>query len=132
MQDRAAGAGGGGELFPVARQGIDRPLLLLGTDGFQDERFERSWSALLSRSPGCVARRRLGHASHWVFTDYAALVPQLAAAGLMTAEGRAAMVGGIDPVVSVPWVRERLRAFFVRYVGGAMSWRDRGGDLAGG
>ncbi|MFD7611838.1 alpha/beta hydrolase family protein [Streptomyces sp. NPDC059828] len=109
-----------GELFPVARHGIDRPLLLLGTDGFHDERFERSWSALLSRSPGCVARRRLGRADHWVFTDYAALVPQLEAAGLMTAEGRAGMVGEVDPAVSVPWVRERLRAFFVRYVGEAM------------
>ncbi|MEV0679274.1 hypothetical protein AB0I60_22400 [Actinosynnema sp. NPDC050436] len=34
---------GTGELLPVAREGLDRPLLLLGTDGFRDARLDRTW-----------------------------------------------------------------------------------------
>ncbi|MFG2986554.1 alpha/beta fold hydrolase [Streptomyces sp. NPDC048258] len=100
-----------GELLPVARQGTDRPLLLVGTDGFRDARLDRSWGALLAHA-GPVARRQLDDTAHWVFTDYAALVPQLQAAGLMTASGRAAMMGRADPRVTVPAVRDLIRSFF--------------------
>ncbi|MEU4351786.1 alpha/beta fold hydrolase [Streptomyces sp. NPDC023838] len=85
-----------GEPLPVARQRTDRPLLLAGTDGFRDARLDRSWAALLAHA-GPVTRRQLDDTAHWVFTDYAALVPQLCKAGLMTAAGRAAMVGRADP-----------------------------------
>ncbi|MEV5240770.1 alpha/beta hydrolase [Streptomyces cinnamoneus] len=105
-----------GELFPVARDGVDRPLLLLGTDGFRDERFERSWSALLAHPGGHARRERLGNATHWVFTDYAALAPQLQAAGLMTAENRVKLVGAIDPAISVPLVRGCVLSFFARHL----------------
>ncbi|WP_073913400.1 alpha/beta fold hydrolase [Streptomyces sp. CB02009] len=104
-----------GALLPVAREGTDRPLLLAGTDGFRDARLDRSWSALLGHG-GPVARRQLADSHHWVFTDYAALVPQLRAADLMTAAGRAAMVGGVDPRVSVPAVRTLVRSFFDRHL----------------
>ncbi|MBM7168659.1 alpha/beta fold hydrolase [Streptomyces sp. G44] len=104
-----------GELLPVARQGTDRPLLLAGTDGFRDARLDRSWSALLAHA-GPVVRRQLDHAHHWAFTDYAALVPQLQKAGLMTASGRAAMVGRAAPRVTVPAVRDLVRSFFARHV----------------
>ncbi|MYS07186.1 alpha/beta fold hydrolase [Streptomyces sp. SID6041] len=104
-----------GTLFPVAREGTDRPLLLAGTDGFRDARLDRSWSALLAHG-GPVARRELACADHWVFTDYAALVPQLRTAGLMSAAGRAEMVGTVDPRVSVPAVRKLVRTFFARHL----------------
>ncbi|MFI9203227.1 alpha/beta fold hydrolase [Streptomyces sp. NPDC053048] len=104
-----------GELLPVARQRTDRPLLLAGTDGFRDARLDRSWAALLAHA-GPVARRQLDDTGHWVFTDYAALVPQLHEAGLMTADGRAAMVGPADPRVTVPAVRDLVRSFFARHV----------------
>jgi hypothetical protein len=42
-----------GELFPIARYAVDRSLLLAGTDGFRDERFGRSWSAMLAHG-GCT------------------------------------------------------------------------------
>jgi pimeloyl-ACP methyl ester carboxylesterase len=102
-----------GELLPVARQQPDRPLLLAGTDGFRDARLDRSWGALLAHG-GPVSRRQLQHAHHWAFTDYAALVPQLQRAGLMTADQRAAMVGRADPHVTVPAVRHLVRSFFAR------------------
>lgn len=103
-----------GELLPVARDGVDRPLLLLGTDGFRDARLDRSWGALLAHPGDRTRRRQLDDADHWVLTDYAALVPQLHAAGLMTAADRIGMVGAIEPKVSVRAVRHRLRSFFGR------------------
>ncbi|GAA1521994.1 lipase [Streptomyces albidochromogenes] len=103
-----------GELLPVARQGTDRPLLLAGTD-VRDARLDRSWAALLAHA-GPVTRRRLDETAHWVFTDYAALVPQLHKAGLMTAAGRAAMVGRAAPRVTVPAVRDLVRLFFARHL----------------
>ncbi|MDC0772497.1 alpha/beta fold hydrolase [Streptomyces sp. HD] len=104
-----------GELLPVARQGTNRPLLLAGTDGFRDARLDRSWAALLAHA-GPVARRQLDNAQHWAFTDYAALVPQLQSAGLMTASGRAAMVGRAGPHVTVPAVRHLVGSFFARHL----------------
>ncbi|MET9437148.1 alpha/beta hydrolase [Streptomyces sp. NPDC006551] len=105
-----------GEPLPVAREGTRRPLLLLGTDGFRDARFDRSWSAALTNARGWIRRRQLDDSGHWVFTDYAAMAPRLEAAGLMTAEGREAMVGALTPARSVPTVRRRVRAFFARHL----------------
>ncbi|GAA3083116.1 alpha/beta hydrolase [Streptomyces olivoverticillatus] len=105
------------ELYPVARYGTDRPLLLLGTDGFQDRAgLERSWPAVLVHSAGRVCRRQLDHAAHWTFTDYAALAPQLQTAGLMTAADRAKLVGTADPAGAVPTVRRHVRSFFARHL----------------
>ncbi|MEV4443368.1 alpha/beta hydrolase [Streptomyces sp. NPDC049577] len=111
-----AGPGRPGPLFPVAEHGTDRPLLLLGTDGFCDAEYERSWSAVLAHSRGHVLRRRLDGATHWVFTDYAAIAPQLQDAGLMAAADRLALVGAIDPARSVPAVRGHVRSFFRRHL----------------
>ncbi|MEU6878481.1 alpha/beta hydrolase [Streptomyces sp. NPDC046712] len=105
-----------GELFPVARDGVDRPLLLLGTDGFRDARLDRSWSAMLAHPGGRTVRRQLDDAGHWAFTDYAALVPQLNAAGLMATADRVRLVGAIEPRTSVPAVRRLVRSFFARTV----------------
>ncbi|MFI8849805.1 alpha/beta fold hydrolase [Streptomyces sp. NPDC053499] len=112
-----------GELLPVARQGTDRPLLLAGTDGFRDARLDRSWEALLAHG-GPVTRRQLDETAHWVFTDYAALVPQLQKSGLMTAEERAAMIGRADPRVSVPAVHHLVRSFFTRHFFGSDDAKD--------
>ncbi|MFI5707456.1 alpha/beta hydrolase [Kribbella sp. NPDC051620] len=98
------------ELYPIAQHGTDRPLLLAGTDGFRDARFDSSWSAL----HGPVRRTEVTNANHWVFTDLGAMAPQLQAAGLMTAEARANLVGAVNPSVSVPLIRRTVRAFFDR------------------
>jgi dienelactone hydrolase len=110
------GPGQQGELFPVARYGVDRPLLLVGTDGFRDADIVRSWSAMLAHPGDRAAWRQLDHAQHWVFTDYAVIAPQLQAAGLMTAADRAALVGTIAPARSVPAVRAYVRSFFARHL----------------
>ncbi|MFE4017241.1 alpha/beta hydrolase family protein [Streptomyces sp. NPDC059101] len=101
-----------GKLFPIAEHGADRPLLLLGTDGFsQKEELERSWSLMRH-----VHRRQLDDAAHGVFTDYASMVPQLQSAGLVTADNRKELIGAIAPEKSVPLVRGYVRSFFARHL----------------
>ncbi|WP_160311609.1 hypothetical protein [Streptacidiphilus melanogenes] len=52
-----------------------------------------------------------------MFTDYAAMVPQLQTDGLVTAAGRAGLAGTAAAVVSVPAVRRAVRGFLERRVG---------------
>ncbi|MCE6994718.1 alpha/beta hydrolase [Saccharothrix sp. S26] len=103
-----------GELLPVAQQGVDRPLLLLGTEGFQNDRYRRAWSAVLAH--GCARQHVIADANHWALTDFAAVAPQLHAAGLMDDAELAAMVGTLPPSTSVPTVRRQVVSFFDRHL----------------
>lgn len=98
-----------GELFQIAQHGTRKPVLLAGTDGFRDARFDRTWSALLSHG-GPVRRTQLPHANHWIWTDYAAFTPQLVAAGLTTPTARRHLTG--DNPHATPAVRTLVRTFF--------------------
>ncbi|NML48817.1 acetylhydrolase [Streptomyces sp. R302] len=96
----------------------DRPLLLLRTDGFEGAgRIERSWAGLRAR------RRTLRAANHWVFTDHAAIVPRLHAAGLVPDAVRDGLVGPGDAAASFATVRRELRGFFGRELGGPRGLR---------
>ncbi|MER5771973.1 alpha/beta hydrolase [Streptomyces sp. NPDC001985] len=109
--------GGTSELFPVARYGVDRPLLLMGTDGFPGRpELTRSWSAALAHPGSPVRLRQLDGAAHWVFSDYAAIAPQLRAAGLMTDAERVALTGTIGAGAAVRAVREAVHGFFARHL----------------
>ncbi|MGW4897199.1 alpha/beta hydrolase family protein [Kitasatospora sp. NPDC004240] len=111
--------GAGAEPFPVAVRGVDRPLLLVGSEGFERrEELERSWSTVAASSGRWVRRVRVAGAGHWTFTDYAAMLPQLQGAGLMTAAQRNALIGTLDPSMSVPAVRRTVRGFFARHLAG--------------
>jgi dienelactone hydrolase len=111
-------AGTVGTLLPVAAHGVDRPLLLVGTDGFTDEQaLDLSWDALLTRHLPTVWRRQLTGAGHWAFTDFVAMAPQLEAAGLMTAANRDALVGADSPNLLIPEVRCLARGTFDRTFG---------------
>ncbi|MEU6149250.1 hypothetical protein ABZ816_04545 [Actinosynnema sp. NPDC047251] len=102
---------GTGELLPVARHGLDRPLLLLGTDGFRDARLDRTWLPLARLDTTELVW--LADAAHWGLSDYAALAPQLRDAGLMTAGDCAAPVGTGDPL---PLVRRHVVDFLARHL----------------
>ncbi|MEU1285103.1 alpha/beta hydrolase [Kitasatospora sp. NPDC005856] len=111
--------GAAAEPFPVAKHGVDRPLLLLGSEGFdRREELDRSWSAVAAHSDRWVHSARVADADHWTFTDYAAMLPQLQAAGLMTAAERKELIGTVDPTASVPEVRHTVRRFFARHLAG--------------
>ncbi|MGW7434007.1 alpha/beta hydrolase family protein [Streptomyces sp. NPDC054861] len=97
------------DLYPPPA-GFDRPLLLLRTDGFEGAaRIASSWADLPGRHV------LLTGANHWSFTDYGSLVPQLQAAGLVTAAARAALVGTGDPAAARAAVRRRVGTFFARH-----------------
>jgi dienelactone hydrolase len=100
-----------GELFQIAQHGTRKPLLLAGTDGYRDTRFDRTWSALLTHG-GPVRRTEIPHANHWIWTDYAAFTPQLVAAGLTTPAARQHLTG--DNPRAIPAVRTLVRTFFNR------------------
>lgn len=104
-----------GEVFPIARAGTDRPLLLVGTDGFRDERFDRTWGMVLAHG-GPVRRTEVKNANHWVFTDYAAMAPQLEINGLLNREARTNLVGAIEPCRSIPQIRKLVRTFFDQHL----------------
>lgn len=105
--------GGAAEPFPVTVDGVGRPLLLLGTERFNRGReLDRSWSAVAARSGHWVRIARVTDADHGIFTDYAAMLPQIQDAGLMTAAERDAVIDTVDPAVSVPEVRRTVRRFF--------------------
>ncbi len=100
-----------GELFQIAQQGTRKPVLLAGTDGFRDTRFDRTWSTLLNHG-GPVRRTEISRANHWIWTDYAAFSPQLVAAGLTTPTARQHLTG--DNPRAIPAVRTLVRTFFDR------------------
>ncbi|MFD8596640.1 alpha/beta hydrolase [Kitasatospora sp. NPDC059646] len=109
--------GGSPEPLPVLRAGVDRPLLLLGTERFdRAAELNRSWAVLAARSPRWVRTARLAGAAHWAVTDLAAMLPRLQAAGLVTAADRTAVIGPAAPAVSVPRVRRTVREFFARHL----------------
>ncbi|MGW5364737.1 alpha/beta hydrolase [Actinopolymorpha pittospori] len=106
-----------GALYPVAEYGVDRPLLLWSSEGFPDRAgMARSWSAMLAHPGGWTSRRDFRDAAHWTFTDFAAIAPQVQAAGLMTAAARAGIVGTIDQADAVRTVRTGIRGFFARHL----------------
>ncbi|MER8041737.1 acetylhydrolase [Streptomyces sp. NPDC094032] len=98
------------DLRPPSGPGrFDRPLLLFRTDGFEGAaRIDRSWAGLRA------SRAVLAASDHGAFSDFAALVPQLQAAGLVTAATRAALVGAGDPSPIRAELRRRVGNFFCR------------------
>jgi hypothetical protein len=103
-----------GALLPIAENDTRRPLLLVGSSGFGDERaLDRSWTAMLARSPHRVTRRQVAEANHWVFTDFDPIAAQLQAAGLITAADRDSFVGAVRPAVAVNEVRSLLGGFLL-------------------
>ncbi|MCG8916480.1 alpha/beta hydrolase [Actinokineospora sp. PR83] len=109
-------AGTPGDLLPAARDGVTKPLLLVGSEGFRDERLDRSWSALLAHH-GPATRTQVDGVAHWGLTDLGALVPQLQARGLVTAADRDRLVGSLPPRRSVPLLRGHVVGFLARWTG---------------
>ncbi|KOG64415.1 alpha/beta hydrolase family protein [Streptomyces varsoviensis] len=106
-----------GPLYPIARHGTRRPLLLLGTPDFPHQKeLSRSWSPLLTHPHNHTHHARLDNTAHWIFTDYAAIAPQLQSAALIPPPARTALIGTLPPPQSIPLIRNHIRAFFTRHV----------------
>ncbi|HYN96138.1 MAG TPA: hydrolase, partial [Pilimelia sp.] len=96
---------------PVVTAGLDRPFLLVGSQGHDGEEDE-SWAALWARLRGPRHWLQLAGSGHMSFTDYQVLLPQ---AGLPPAELEP-MLGTIDGQRSVAVQRAYVQAFFDRYL----------------
>ncbi|MEV5977909.1 hydrolase [Streptomyces sp. NPDC052114] len=100
----------GTNLMPVARNGLDRPFLLMGSD----RPTEPSWRALLSHSTGWKRNLTLKGARHQAYTDLSVLLPQSGADRKVTEEN----IGTVDPGRAVAAERAYVASFFDRWLKG--------------
>ncbi len=104
-----------GFLSTVAAEGLDRPFLLVGSDG-NTRRTVPSWDALWRNSRGPRAGFSLRGAAHGTFTDYEVIVPQLARELGLSAATVAQDIGTVPPRRAVAADRALLAAFFGRWL----------------
>ncbi|MEV0157437.1 hypothetical protein AB0H57_27425 [Micromonospora sp. NPDC050686] len=102
----------------VARYGLDRPFLQIGTPG-HDSTTDPSWAAMQANARGWHRELRLDGSTHLGLSDLQVTIPFLAGVfGLTAAEVRYAL-GPIDAGRSVATVRAYVTAFLDRHLRGA-------------
>jgi dienelactone hydrolase len=104
-----------GFLSTVAADGLDRPFLLVGSDG-NTRRTVPSWDALWRNSRGPRAGFTLHGAAHGSFTDFEVIVPQLARRLGLSEATVARDIGTVPPRRAVAADRALLAAFFGRWL----------------
>lgn len=111
----------------VGREGVDRPLLLMGMAG-NTHHTVASWGAVWRHSTGTWLRDlTLRGSRHASYTDAEALVPQIARRLGLPRKEVTALIGTADPARAVAAQRAYVSAFFDRWLRG----RDDGGLLDG-
>ncbi|MEV0280924.1 esterase [Streptomyces sp. NPDC050610] len=112
--------GEGSELSSVARDGLDRPFLLMGTDaeGSGDHTRQPSWGAFWKNTHGWRGNLTMRGGQHGSYTDAAALLPQLARQGAVPADVLKQGIGTVRPERSVAAVRAYTVSFFDRWLRG--------------
>lgn len=111
---------GGSTLSTVARDGLDRPFLLMGTRSADsgDYHHQPSWQAFWSNSRGWHADVTLTGSQHGSYTDAQALLPQLAAQGAIAADRLTEDIGTVAPQRAVTATRAYVASFFDRWLRG--------------
>ena len=106
-----AGANLDGGIFgPPLWDGSDKPFLFFLGQG-HDTTLDPTLHDLWVRLHGFRAAVNLRDSGHLSFTDFQALIPQLAGPAGFTPEQVAGFIGTIDPAASVRTVRAYLRSF---------------------
>lgn len=118
QMDYVGGEPDGSRLSTVARDGLDRPLLLMGTDGegSGDYRKQPSWAAFWRNTSGWKANVTLTGSRHASYTDAQLLLPQLARGGAEPAGGLAQAVGTVRPDRAAAASRAYVTSFFDRWL----------------
>lgn len=112
-----AGVNADGAIFgPVVGAGLDRPVLLLGSEG-HNRHTDPTWAALWQRLRGWRLNLELAGSAHASFTDAQVLDPQAARVLGIPPGQLVPNIGTIDPKRSVAVQRAYLRAFFDRHLG---------------
>ncbi|WP_425840706.1 hydrolase [Streptomyces fractus] len=110
-----------GELSTVAAEGVDRPVLLMGSEG-NDRTSVPSWRELWRHSGGWRRDLTLRGSRHATYTDATTLLPQIAARLDLQPGTLKEWVGTVPAHRAVAAQRAYLAAFFDRWL--------RGGDGA--
>jgi len=101
----------GTNLTPVAKHGLTRPFLLMGSQG-NDRTTEPSWAAFWSHTTGWKRNLTLRGSKHQTYTDLAALLPQAGVDRKVIEEN----IGTVDPGRAVAAERAYARSFFDRWL----------------
>jgi dienelactone hydrolase len=117
-----------GPLSEVAKQGLDRPFLLFGSDGSQrtdpgnEKNYDKSWAGFWQAQRGWKLNLQLPGSQPKSFTDLQFIVPQMMSAVLGdNPDGPKlvdTLVGHVDPDRSILAQRSYLAAFLDQFVKG--------------
>ncbi|GAA3923822.1 lipase [Actinomadura viridis] len=113
-----AGEPNGSQLSPVARNGLDRPLMLLGSAPEGDYRGRPSWAAFWRNTRGWKFNGTLRGSRHASYTDAPALLPGMARGGAIPKGGLAGVIGTIPPERAIAAERAYVASFFDRWLRG--------------
>ncbi|MEU5188678.1 esterase [Streptomyces klenkii] len=106
----------GSRLSTVAREGVDRPFLLLGSDGPGAADNRASWASFRQHSRGRQAELTMAGAEHGTYTDAVSLLPALARQGALPEEVLRQDIGTVRPERAVAATRAYVVAFFDRFL----------------
>ncbi|MEU6112978.1 lipase [Streptomyces sp. NPDC047117] len=105
------------EFLPVAREGLDRPFLLMGKES-QTHLNKPSWQSFWNHSTGWKRDLSLQRASHFSYTDAQSFVPALDVHLDIPAEIREQYIGTVAPTRSTAAQRAYITAFFDQHLRG--------------
>ncbi|MFJ9677870.1 alpha/beta hydrolase family protein [Streptomyces sp. NPDC101194] len=110
----------GTRLSSVALDGLDRPLLLMGTgsEDSGDYRQQPSWAAFWANTRGWKADVTLTGSRHATYTDAEVLLPRLARQGAVPEGGLTGAIGTVPPHRATAANRAYLASFFDRWLRG--------------
>jgi predicted dienelactone hydrolase len=100
---------------PLAREGVNRPFLLL-TGSEHTEQNDPTLASFLAATTGQKLHLALANSQHATFTDAEELEPELASALGLTPAEVAADLGTISPKTAVTDERAYIEAFFSKYL----------------
>jgi predicted dienelactone hydrolase len=106
-----------GEFLPAAREGLDRPFMLMGKPD-QTHLDKPSWGSFWDRSTGWKRDLSLQQASHFSYTDAQSFVPALDEHLNIPAQLREQYIGTVDPTRSTAAQRAYITAFFDQHLRG--------------
>ncbi|MEU1547537.1 hypothetical protein [Nocardia sp. NPDC005745] len=98
-------------LGSVTAEGTDKPLLMLAS-GASPWYGNPGWEPYWASNTGVKLPLQVAGTEHMSFCDQQTILPQLTAAGLLSAETTTKAVGKIDPQRSIDLQRTYLRIFF--------------------
>ncbi|MFH8384172.1 alpha/beta hydrolase family protein [Kitasatospora sp. NPDC018058] len=104
----------------VAKDGLDRPFLLMGTRSDDSGSYHQQpgWDALWQHSTGWHADLTMDGSRHGSYTDAQSLLPQLARQGAVSPEKLAEDVGDVRPDRAELATRSYVASFFDRWLRG--------------